>query len=71
MKLTPTKRSEQLAIAYQEGADAYNSGAPVDTCNRLYKKNSVTAKHWRTGWYDARTRQRLKHIWDRWNIEYP
>lgn len=70
MKTTKAKKQKQKYLyEYKQGCASFEQGAGVDSCK--YAKHTSAAKAWRTGWYDARTRSRLGHIFDRWKLDYP
>lgn len=62
---------EVRALLYctQEGNIAFTEQARITDCP--YRRGSRLAEAWRTGWYDARTYQRLKHIFDKYETAYP
>lgn len=62
------KTNRFLKQLQTEGETAFSLGEDVDSCP--HRKNTNSRHYWLMGWYDARTRHRLKELFDKWNITY-
>ena len=60
-KYTRTPMATKKTKAYLAGIAAYEAGISVDDCP-LHQDTSAK-KQWLEGWYEARTKTRLPHIY--------
>lgn len=51
------------------GESDFKNGRPISNCP--FPMGDERRKRWMTGWYDARTRKRLGHIFERWRLQWP
>lgn len=54
---------------YQEGVNAYALGCTEDESG--YEQGTAARMSWLCGWYDARTNDRLGHIFKRHGMVHP
>lgn len=57
-----------------EGETAYADGIAVDDCpypSGTGAEGNKARAAWMTGWYDAKMRDKLGHIWAKYGMTYP
>lgn len=53
---------------YRQGRDAFLDGVRIDSCPH---RRGVSRTAWLCGYYDARTLDRLGHVFEKWNLSWP
>lgn len=59
MTRLPTK-----SIATQKGIEDFKAGVSIDACP--YPHDTAPRKHWLAAFIDARSRERLKHVYEKY-----
>lgn len=57
--------------AYNEGYKAFLDGETQDGCPYPTSSKNERRYEWMCGYLDARTRQRLGHVFDKWELKWP
>lgn len=64
----------RTASEIAEGEAAYAAGQDVDSCpypSGNGANGNKARSAWMTGWYDAKIRAKLGHIFDKYGMTYP
>jgi ribosome modulation factor len=60
---------EILTAEYEQGSDAYSAGKPDSECPYPPKQgNGAQRISWFNGWLDARTQDKLGHIFEKYGL---
>ena len=66
LELNPAVREHP---SYEEGVNAFTSFYDIDDCE--YEWHTEERMAWLCGWYDARMRDKLGHVFEKHGLEWP